>query len=290
MDIRRASGVIYGMRLFLSSRHLLTAAALCAGVSAPAGAQQKTSVRDRAQQDANKKPASIAGIGVIDGLVTDTLLRPLSSADVSVVGVGARVVTEESGRFRFLQVPAGQYLLVVRRIGFAPTSGIIDVPANDTLRLSYILARTTNLMDTVRIRETRVSMRMLDFDQRRAQGVGQFITQDQIERRASRETSDFLRTLRGIEVSRITTQAFAGTIALSKREGGSVGGDGTGACSMQVLLDGIVLPRFFNLDLLPPPKQVAGIEVYSGAATAPPQFGGADRRCGMILIWTRDGY
>lgn len=282
------------MRPLTPSRQLLTAAALL-GITAvalarPAYAQQKTSIRDRASQDAAKKPTSVAGIGVIDGIVTDTLLRPLGSADVSVVGVGARVVTEESGRFRFLQVPAGQYLLVVRRIGFAPTSGIIDVPADDTLRLSYILARTTNLMDTVRIRETRVSLRMLEFDQRRIQGVGQFITQEQIERRGSRETSDFLRTLRGVDVSRITTQAFAGTVALSKREGGSVLGEGGGACSMQIVLDGIVLPRFFNLDLLPPPKQIAGIEVYSGAATVPPQFGGADRRCGMILVWTREGY
>ncbi len=264
--------------------------AAVSGTSVPVQAQQKTSIRDHAAQETSRKPAPVAGIGVIDGIVTDTLLRPLGSADVSVVGVGARVITEDGGRFRILQVPAGQYLLVVRRIGFAPTSGIVEVPANDTLRLSYILARTTNLMDTVRVRATRVSMRMLGFDQRRGQGVGQFITQEQIEQRGSRETSDFLRTLRGIDVSRITTQAFAGTVALSKREGGSVGGDGTGACSMQVLLDGIVLPRFFNLDLLPPPKQIAGIEVYSGVATVPPQFGGADRRCGTILVWTNEGY
>ncbi len=256
----------------------------------PLGAQQRTTVQDRARAEAQKAPPPRSGIGIIDGVVTDTLLRPLGAADVSVVGVGARVVTSDNGRFRFLQVPAGQYLLVVRRIGFAPTSGIIEVPPDDTLRLAYTLARTTNLMDTVRVRERRVSMRMLEFEQRREQGIGQFITQEQIDRRGSRETSDFLRTLRGIDVSRITTGAFAGTVALSKREGGSIGGDGSGACSMQVFLDGIVLPRAFNLDLLPPPRQVAGIEVYSGAATVPAQFGGADRRCGVILVWTRDGY
>ncbi len=277
-----------------TNRHLLAAALLGAGAvvaSAPLGAQQKTTIRDRAAQEADRKPVPTkAGLGVIDGVVTDTLLRPLESADISVVGVDARVVTEESGRFRFLQVPAGQYLLVVRRIGFAPTSGIIDVPANDTVRLSYTLTRSTMLLDTIRVKATRISTRMLDFEQRRSQGIGQFITQEQIERRGSREVGDFLRTLRGIDVSRITTEAFAGTVALSKREGGSVGGEGTGACAMQVLLDGIILPRFFNLELLPPPKQVAGIEVYSGAATVPPQFGGPDRRCGVILVWTRDGY
>ncbi len=275
---------------YSGARAAMAAGLMIAASALPLQAQQKTSIRDRAAQESGKKPAARGGIGIIDGIVTDTLLRPLSSADVSVVGVGARVVTEESGRFRFLQVPAGQYLLVVRRIGFAPTSGIIEVPANDTLRLSYTLARTTNLMDTIRVKETRVSLRMLEFEQRRAAGIGQFITQEQIDKRGSLQTADFLRTLSGIDVSTLTSTQFEGKIALSKREGGSVLGEGAGACAMQVILDGIVMPRNFNLDLLPPPKQIAGIEVYKGAATIPPQFGGADRRCGMILFWTREGY
>ena len=166
-----------------TNRHLLAAALLGAGAvvaSAPLGAQQKTTIRDRAAQEADRKPVPKAGLGVIDGVVTDTLLRPLESADISEAGVDARVVTEESGRFRFLQVPAGQYLLVVRRIGFAPTSGIIDVPANDTVRLSYTLTRSTMLLDTIRVKATRISTRMLDLEQRRSQGIGQFITQEQI--------------------------------------------------------------------------------------------------------------
>lgn len=280
----RPSHTLSGARAFLASGLMLAA------LAAPLHAQQKTTIRDRAAQGATRKPTPMAGIGVIDGIVTDTLLRPLGAADVSVVGVGARVVTEESGRFRFLQVPAGQYLLVVRRIGFAPTSGIIEVPASDTLRLSYTLARTTNLLDTIKVKETRISMRMLEFEQRRRAGIGQFITQEQIEKRGSMQTADYLRTLSGIDVSTLTNDQFAGKVALSRREGGSVLGEGTGGCAMQVILDGIVMPRNFNLDLLPPPKQISGIEVYKGAATVPPQFGGADRRCGMLIFWTREGY
>ena len=228
---------------------------------------------------------------VLDGVVTDTLLRPLSSADVSVIGTGARVVTGENGRFRMLQVPPGQYLLVVRRIGYAPTSGIIDVPERDTLRLAYTLVRSNNLLDTVRVRGSRITMRMLDFERRRQQGQGQFITQEEIERRGSIQTSDFLRYMRGVEVSQVTTQAFAGTQVYSRREGGGfTDSQQQQSCAMQVILDGIILPRNFNLDLLPPPKQIAGIEVYSGAATVPPQFGGVDRRCGVVAFWTRDGY
>jgi hypothetical protein len=269
----------------------LATAALLAALGAPlatASAQRTTSIRDRAAAGAE---APVHARGVIDGIVTDSLLSPLAGADVTVVGTGARVTTSESGRFRFLQVPAGQYLLVVRRIGYAPTSGIVEVTADDTLRLSYTLLRSTVLLDTVRVREQRVSMRMLEFEQRRRQGQGQFLTQEEIERRGSLAATDFLRNFRGVEVSRITTQAFAGSLALSRREGGGFTRDQQQAyCVMQVLLDGIVLPQNFDLDLLPPPKQIAGIEVYTGPATIPPQFSGADRRCGVIAVWTRDGY
>ena len=80
-------------------------------------------------------------------------------------------------------------------------------------------------------------------------------------------------------------------IALSKREGGGLNPNAGGAayCPMQVVVDNVQMPSGFPMDLLPPPKMIAGIEVYSGAASAPMQFGGNDRRCGMILVWTKDG-
>ena len=78
-------------------------------------------------------------------------------------------------------------------------------------------------------------------------------------------------------------------VAISKREGGSIFGDGAGACALQIVLDGIPMPPRFPLELLPTPKEIAGIEVYDGPATVPPQFNGLDRRCGMVLVWTKDG-
>ena len=51
-----------------------------------------------------------------------------------------------------------------------------------------------------------------------------------------------------------------------------------------------VMPFPFDLNLLPSSKDLAGIEVYAGAATAPPQFAsnGLGASCGVVLIWTRD--
>jgi hypothetical protein len=288
-DFRRPGGGTSAA--IISARSLAAGIALLSTTLATAaGAQQRTTMQDRIRMEREQQQARQTGFAVIDGVVTDTLLTPLDNADVTVIGTAAKVITGENGRFRMMQVPAGQYLIVVRRIGFAPTSGIVEIPAGDTVRLAYALTRSGMLLDTIRVREQRVSLRMLEFEQRRKLGTGQFITRDMLERRGSMYAKDFLRNLSSIIVSPLQGDQFAGTVALSKREGGSVFGDGAGACAMQILLDGIILPRNFNLDLLPPPKQIAGIEVYAGAATVPPQFGGPDRRCGVIAVWTRDGY
>ncbi|WP_423924508.1 carboxypeptidase regulatory-like domain-containing protein [Candidatus Palauibacter sp.] len=35
------------------------------------------------------------------------------------------------------------------------------------------------------------------------------------------------------------------------------------------------------------PTEIAGIEVYTGAAALPAEFGGHDARCGAVVIWTK---
>jgi hypothetical protein len=80
--------------------------------------------------------------GTIDGVVTDTSLLPLPDARASILGTSLQVVTGESGRFRILAVPPGHYILIVRRLGFTPTSASLQVAGGDTLRMSFALLRS----------------------------------------------------------------------------------------------------------------------------------------------------
>src|SRR5215212_5065978 len=82
---------------------------------------------------AQAQPPAPRRVGTIDGIVSDTNLVPLQAAFVSVLGTKLRVGTGPNGRFRITKVPAGQYLVIVKRIGYRPTSAVIDVPATDTL-------------------------------------------------------------------------------------------------------------------------------------------------------------
>lgn len=69
---------------------------------------------------------------------------------------------------------------------------------------------------------------------------------------------------------------------------------------MQIYVDGVPLTDAgphsnspYDLTQLPSPKDIMGIEVYSGAATVPlwlptgPEAGKLG--CGAILVWTEDG-
>jgi hypothetical protein len=252
---------IMSVRIAFCSARLL-AASLLFGAEAPSA-------------HAQSRPAS----GAIDGVVTDASLMALPDATASILGSSIRVVTGANGRFRILGIPAGQYILVVHRLGYAPSSMALQVAGGDTLRMSFTLERIATALDTVVVAAKRYSMRVAEFEERRKLGFGQFMTQAEIEKRNSVFTSELMRPFMSVVV--VETDRGFGHKAVSYR----------GGCEFQVYLDGIALPPPVNLDNLPTPKDLAGIEVYSGPASTPLQYKttGGGGFCGVILVWTRGG-
>jgi hypothetical protein len=210
----------------------------------------------------------------------------LRGAFVSILSSKIRVGTGPNGRFRITRVPPGQYLLIVKRGGYRPTSAVVDVPATDTLRLSYTLSEAATALEGITVTEKAVSLRMAEFEHRKKLGFGEFMTQDEIEKRNSVYATELFRKFGAINVSPSRTTSNTEYFPLSKREGGTLS---LGACPFAVYVDQVPMPTPFNLDLLPTPKSLAGIEVYNGSSTIPPQFNGMNHGCGVILVWTKDG-
>lgn len=259
-------------------------------VARPVAAQRRASGLPGSQAaPVSRLPARPAG--VIDGAVTDSTLRPLSMAEVSVLRTPLRLLTNQQGLFRITDVAAGQYILIVRRVGFRPLSQLIEVQERDTLHLAYELEPLPkNLLDTVRVVAERSSQDLREFEQRRQRGIGEFLSREQIARRGSMELVDLLRGFRSISLAQDSKGgAMPEQIAYNKRDFGNFLTAGAGACPMQVVVDGVNMPAAFDLNLGPLVSQIAGIEVYGGPSTAPSQFQGMDRRCGLLMIWTRVG-
>ena len=238
--------------------------------------------------------------GSIIAIVTDTGLVPIADADVSIEQTTVKVATGNDGRFYITTIPTGRYHLTIQRVGYRSLTSVVDVTADDTLRLAVQLEHAAPLLDAMEVTGVGRPLRMAQFDQRRAKGSGQFLTEEEIARRNSVFATELVRTFKGIDVKSYPgaggqMQYFAissrsGTndeYSLPVRRGGRV--QTIKGCPMQVYVDGIAMPTPFSLDELPSPSSLAGVEIHTGPATLPPEFGGADRRCGVILVWTKDG-
>jgi hypothetical protein len=162
----------------------------------------------------------------------------------------------------------------------------VSVSPGDTARPAIMLEPSAAELPAVTIVEHKASSRLREFDERRARGDGEFFTQAQIEARNVVSIVDILRQAKGL---RVTTNGQT-LIAMSARQWTN--------CPMQVYVDGVPLAGArpnapFDLNLLPSPKEILGIEIYSGPASVPQWLPNgpvsSGHNCGVIVVWTRDG-
>ncbi len=210
----------------------------------------------------------------VDGAVTDSALRPVGDAVVSIAGTSIAVVTGQNGRFLITGLPSGRYTIQVRKIGFEPVVAAVESERSDTLHVAFSLESFVPVLAGVRISGERKSLAMREFDDRRAKGGGQFITQVDIAKRNVVFTSQLFTTLLGVKVD---------LLLFNRRHGLTL-------CPMQFYVDGVRFPvRILDQDL-PSPASIAGIEVYTSTATAPLQYRTTESgHCGIVLVWTRVG-
>jgi hypothetical protein len=227
-----------------------------------------------------------AQTGVIDGVVTDSSLAPIAGARVAISGSSIEVTTPASGRFRFSGVPAGLYVMSIGKLGYKSSLTTVRLADGDTLRPAYELVPSGTVLGTVNVTGSSASLHRQEFDARRALGRGKFMTEEEIDKRSSAGATELLRTFSTVNVvAPLGSRSASAPVyyAMSRREGGGT------TCPMAVVVDGFQRPIPFDLSELPSPKEIMGIEVYSGNATIPVQFARWNTGCGLILVWTRDG-
>src|SRR6266850_3211319 len=78
--------------------------------------------------------AQAQGTGVLTGAVHDSANVAVSGARVDVVGSAVvGVVTSPDGSFRLVNIPTGPRTVVVHRLGFAPDSARVEIPAGGSV-------------------------------------------------------------------------------------------------------------------------------------------------------------
>ena len=127
-------------------------------------------------------------------------------------------------------------------------------------------------LDSVRVLATRPPLAEFEYD-RRTNMFGHFLTLGDIQRSQAKKTSDLLRAARRLHEM--------GRGRYVKKMAVQPGPPGTVPCrSANVVIDGT---EGWDVNDVAP-NQIAGIELYKDAASAPLKYAGrAD--CGVIVIW-----
>jgi hypothetical protein len=228
---------------------------------------------------ADSTPAAQArGTARLAGTVRAPDGRPLRGARAFVWGTEGSATTDDRGAFALAGLPAGTRTLEVRAIGFEPRRVAVDLARGAAATADVRMAAAVPTLDRVVVmgkasRRTRLLDEFLE--RKRSNAFGRFVTAAEIEQRGPIAVTDALRMTPGVQV--VPTGGFGNAIL------------GRGGCTPAVVLDGMIIEDGAReIDRLVSPQQVAGIEVYAGAAGAPPQYAGVRAAgCGVVLLWTK---
>lgn len=222
---------------------------------------------------------SATGSAVLRGTVRGPDGSPVPEAQVFVLGLPHGTRTNAAGRFHLEGLPAGTYSVESRAIGFSRRRDMVQLRPDEQTELDIRLAgRVLELPEIVV--EERVFRN--EFEERRSQGRGHFITREEIERRSPIRAEELFRVVPGFTV---VSSGMDFAVVSSRAPQAS------GYCQPDFYVDGTkvtVDPQMGN-GLPVGPDEIYGIETYPGSASGAPLQYRSTSGCGLILIWTMRG-
>jgi hypothetical protein len=245
---------------------------------------------------------------MISGTVVDPERQPLEGVEVRLVGDSVRRFTSRAGTFRLYAQRGTELLLQFRRPGYnaqllklkGEWSGtVLMVPG--AFELPDIQVNARNAKPAEYAGTTKYD----DYFRRRRQGLGEFITREDIDRRNPLHTFEILDGRPGIRVQfqpdRGTFVGFVRCNEYPPRINVYVDGNklipsgsaritgsesaiaGIGRQRRDPEIAGIVGEMLSRVN----PREIEFIEIFRGPGELPPEFN--DGNCGAIVIWTRQG-
>lgn len=219
--------------------------------------------------------------GWVRGYVRDSAGAPVPQADVAVVAVHQLTRAADDGYFALRNIPAGDVVLSVRRLGYTPQSIAVTVPPGGLDSVIVVMVVQPTILDAVEVSESDMRRRQAieGFYRRRARGIGSYVTREEIEARHAMRVSDAMMHLPGVRFVRLNGGNGVRFVssAIQRRD-----------CKPQIWVDGNRAEGLELDDLTV--VDIEGIEIYQGPATTPMEFSqvaGAAMSCGVIVIWTK---
>lgn len=269
MPVSRHSGNVAIHREYASRIQWLTLAALLI-FALPAG------MRAQSSTPASEPEERVRLLGIVADRVTGELV-PAAAVSLFAFDAGEPVWSGESdrrGRFQAGTIILGAYRIEVEVLPFSHLShllvlseaGVVDIRVEMVI-VDYELAP---IVTTAR-RQTKLERE--GFYERRAVGLGHFVTWEDIAGPGPLRTSDVVRGIPGV---RIIPGGGIEQSSIRLR----------GGCAPRFVIDGILLSNPVAIDDLLSTIDVEALEIYHHGSL-PMRFSGITT-CGVVMFWTRD--
>jgi hypothetical protein len=212
--------------------------------------------------------------GVIGRIFDEKTNQVLADVLIFVDSTRHEVMVSSQGRFVLSNLQPGRHRVEIRAIGYRPHVLEVSLSEGQVLEREFAMFFTGDKLPDLAIeaRNSKLLPRFKDFERRRGNGMGAYITREEIQSRGYLKIGEAVRSVKGVrvncgEVDCIIHMARAPT-----------------NCFPTYYVDGRLARSFAEST---PMNDVQGIEVYRGAAEMPGEFTGDGAMCGVIVIWTR---
>jgi hypothetical protein len=256
---------------------------------------------DAADFDATSQaPGRALDGATITGFLSDSAGDAIPSVLVTVSGVAFEWRTDHDGRFVLQGVPAGARVLTAKALGYLPERRFLDLLALDSATLDLSLTRLVTKLSTVTIRERQSAFR-LALDQRRRAGFGYWTDSTELGKRPAYDLSEAFSGP-GVKFAPSNKPGCLAPWMIKMHGLNSFPGGGSGAdkgtardsycaslamdeCLPSIWIDDMLADQ--EMLVLLHKEEVAVIEMYTSAASAPLQYSGSRTNCGVVLVWRK---
>jgi hypothetical protein len=236
-------------------------------LQAPAGGAPPSAaprIRGTLVESGSRRPVSLARV-----ILTDERGAPVSGA-----------MSDSNGSFSISAPSAGEFYLNASALGYRETTMGVELGEGREIDVEFRI-EASPLPVAGLVVENVATLTASGFYQRLDQGIGRFLTPEDIESARGHRVTDLLETLPRIDVVR----EFGSERVLMMGSGGR--------CAPRVYVNGALVPgEAGSLDAIAPLLAVEAMEIYSSPVQVPLQWAGAAypgsrEACGAIVIWTK---
>ena len=200
------------------------------------------------------KALGAQGVGALVGRVTDTDSRPLFGVEIRVEGTALSAVSDRTGRYRMVNLPAGTHSVVAVALGYEPETSTITIQGGGAIVQAFSLNPTPLEVEGIQVSGQRRGQALAMQQQRTADNIKTVVSSEYIGRFPDPNAAEAIQRLPGVSTYR------------DQGEGRYILIRGSSPALSSMTINGERIPspegdiRYVALDVIPA-DLLAGIEV-----------------------------